>query len=759
MHHPLPVPDRRLLRRDGAVWRAASRAPRWGLGLVLAFAAGVALAQGGGVVLGQPLDFEVQVRLEAPEPLPADCVQAQVMMGQQRVAPAGVRTRVDMPSPDLARVRVQTLQAVSEPVVSVDLTVGCAGRITRNYVLLADPPVLPAAALPPALLPSANEVAAAAASASLAAPAAPAVARGPLSEPPARRAAAPSPPPGRRTDAAPPARAAAAATPPPAQAAAAPRRVAQSPRADERRPPSPPPRAAAPAGRLQLDLLEPGADPGSAAAPPDPAADRIINEALEAVAQAASAARAAVQAASASEQRVAQLEATVAQLRAENLARQDTVLQLQERLLSLDSSGRWVLPLVLLVGLLTALAAWLAWRMQSAQRQQQATWREAVRPEPERDSTLRDTVVQSRLPTSPAPFVTAELRRPAETSRAAPAWPPPAPPDGSQLPVAAAGGAARRPLDAEPAVQRSWRPAEQPDPTPIVPPAKLRPGAPWRLPAAAAAAVPVVSDALPAAPAQPRARAPSEHEVQRTAPMLARVQPHEGAARDVSIEELIDLEQQAEFFIVLGQDEAAVDLLVEHLRSTGGGSPMPYLKLLEIHHRLGDQEAYERTRTRFNHRFNAFAPEWGADIHGGRTLEDYPGVIPRLQQVWARPLDAMAELEALLFRKSRGDLFDLPAYREVLFLYALARDLLDREAADTGSVDLLLPLADGTVFGSTAPAPLDDLPPDSLLRPLDEPDFDARPTSPVDFDISTIEQPASIFDSLAPTAPLPLPPR
>ena len=68
-------------------------------------------------------------------------------------------------------------------------------------------------------------------------------------------------------------------------------------------------------------------------------------------------------------------------------------------------------------------------------------------------------------------------------------------------------------------------------------------------------------------------------------------------------------------------------------------------------------------------------------------------MLPRLQQVWPRPLDAMAELEALLFRKSRGDLFDLPAYREVLFLYALARDRLDRDPVDTQSVDLLLSLA------------------------------------------------------------------
>ena len=60
-------------------------------------------------------------------------------------------------------------------------------------------------------------------------------------------------------------------------------------------------------------------------------------------------------------------------------------------------------------------------------------------------------------------------------------------------------------------------------------------------------------------------------------------------ARELSVEELIDLEQQADFFVVLGQDEAAIDLLMEHVRSSGGASPMPYLKLLEIYRRRGDR--------------------------------------------------------------------------------------------------------------------------------------------------------------------------
>ena len=210
--------------------------------------------------------------------------------------------------------------------------------------------------------------------------------------------------------------------------------------------------------------------------------------------------------------------------------------------------------------------------------------------------------------------------------------------------------------------------------------------------------------------------------------------------RDVSIEELIDLEQQAEFFIVLGQEEAAIDLLVDHLRSTGGGSPLPYLKLLEIYRRRGDREAYDRTRARFNHRFNAYAPDWDVDTQDGRSLEDYPSIVARLQMAWPSPIDAMAELESLLFRKTRGELFDMPAYRDVLFLYSLARDLLDREPAGAANVDVLLPINEGGDF--TQPMSLDDLvrPDDSGMMPLDNP-----PTVPVDLDVTQPVMPDSLF--------------
>jgi pilus assembly protein FimV len=186
----------------------------------------------------------------------------------------------------------------------------------------------------------------------------------------------------------------------------------------------------------------------------------------------------------------------------------------------------------------------------------------------------------------------------------------------------------------------------------------------------------------------PRRPAPSPASV--TAPL------HPEPARELSVEELIDLEQQAEFFIVLGQDEAAIELLMSHVRSDGGISPLPYLKLLEIYRRRGEVESYQRIRERFNRRFNAYAPDWDSDLQQGRSLEDYPGVTQQLQSLWSGPERTMECLDGLLFRRKQNDqTFDLPAYRELLFLYSIARDLAEQEASRPGAdVDLLLPIGE-----------------------------------------------------------------
>lgn len=566
-------------------------------------------------VLGAPLDFTAALRLDPGDVVAPECVAAEVGIGDRRLPSAGVRLQIDSSNPEALVMRVLTLVAVDEPVVTVALSIGCPARMSRRFVLLADPPLLappatlavaPAAAEPvPAATPSAT---------------APAVA---LAQAPVAERPRPRPP---------------AAPKKPRKPAPA---VASAP-------------APAPAARLKLDAVEPVPRVATAAS--------AVAEAMEAVAEAASAARAAASAASQAQQRVATLEATVRELRAESNANRDLVTQLRSRLTDAEGASRWLWPLLAAVLLLAALSGWLSWRLRQVQSARQAAWRRAA---------AEADAARTPPPTSQLPMVTSEIMAPPAVTlpQAISSFPTPAP-----MP---------RAFEPEPAMER----------TQVLPP---------------------------------------------------QVTSHDdGSPRDVSIEELLDLEQQAEFFVVLGQEDAAVDLLVDHLRNTGGGSPLPYLKLLEIYRRRGARDAYERTRTRFNHRFNAYAPDWDADLQQGRSLEDYVGVLPRLQQVWPRPLDAMAELEALLFRKSRGDLFDLPAYREVLFLYSLARDLLDREAADSGNVDLLLPLADGGEFSATSPHPYFGSERESVFDSLGGQGGD-RPTAPVDLDLSQPEQPPVI---------------
>jgi len=223
--------------------------------------------------------------------------------------------------------------------------------------------------------------------------------------------------------------------------------------------------------------------------------------------------------------------------------------------------------------------------------------------------------------------------------------------------------------------------------------------APVAAPAPAREAPPTFSVTLP--PAQATAPAPAAR-----SPRAPLSEP----PREVSVEELIDLEQQAEFFIVLGQDDAALDLLESHVQSTTGASPLPFLKLLEIYQRLGKRQDYERIQAEFNQRFNGYAPAWESDLQQGHSLPDYPGIVERLQALWPIPAQAMDVLERSLTRPdAEVETFDLPAYRELLFLYAVARDLSERESDQREAVDLRsLPAIDPSSV-TTAQEPIEPL--------------------------------------------------
>ncbi len=611
-------------------WLLAAPGAAWALGLGNGPAS---------VVLGQPLDFVVVVRLEADDR--AECLQAEVYVGDQRAVPATVRLRDIGAGTTL---RVGTVVAIDEPVVTVQLSAGCQSRVQRRYVVFADPPpMLPAA---PMLAQVQAEPAA-----QPTAPAAPAN-------------AGVSTLPSAASDLA---LARAAASPGSAErlrerrARAQVRREAQ--RAQRQRVGAPRMAAAAlaqddPRPRLRLEPAEPPVAAATAAN------DQLIDEAIQAVGLAADAAKQAASAASATAARIATLEGEADQMRGQARASQGEIERLRAVLNRPQGEAWWLWPLAGLVLLLGAFAGWLMWRLRGVQRAQEVAWARASAVVPG-EAALRET--------SPLPLVHSAISAPAALA---------------------------------PTLPRGE-------------PAETAP-APHEITAAG----------MRSAVLEGAAQTPPDRGMARTLPLPPSAVPlqriEDSSPRDVSIEELIDVDQQAEFFIALGQDQAAVDLLVAHLRDTGGGSPLTYLKLLEIYQRSGDDAAYERTRTRFNQRYNAYAPQWGADLTRGRSLEDYPAVLPRLLHAWPRPLDAMAELEALLFCKSRGELFELPAYRDVLFLYSMARDHMEREAGGPDLVDLLLPL-DG-LQAATPSAGHGNAAADHGAEGL--------PTSPVDLDLT-----------------------
>ena len=72
----------------------------------------------------------------------------------------------------------------------------------------------------------------------------------------------------------------------------------------------------------------------------------------------------------------------------------------------------------------------------------------------------------------------------------------------------------------------------------------------------------------------------------------------------------VDVDQQVDFFELLGQHEAAVAVLSAHIAGPGGDDAPSYLKLMQIHRRYSDPQAFEQVRLRYRQHFDAEAPVW-----------------------------------------------------------------------------------------------------------------------------------------------------
>ena len=143
--------------------------------------------------------------------------------------------------------------------------------------------------------------------------------------------------------------------------------------------------------------------------------------------------------------------------------------------------------------------------------------------------------------------------------------------------------------------------------------------------------------------------------------------------RHISVEQILDIRQQAEFFVSLGQTERALQILKKQIAESFEPNPLVYLDLITLYHALGMKTEFRECREMFHLLFNGVIPDFPAFNREGHDLEAYPDVLTTLVPLWPRR-EALAFLSACIFHDEKAQprfTYDLAAFRDLLLLHAL----------------------------------------------------------------------------------------
>lgn len=150
-----------------------------------------------------------------------------------------------------------------------------------------------------------------------------------------------------------------------------------------------------------------------------------------------------------------------------------------------------------------------------------------------------------------------------------------------------------------------------------------------------------------------------------------------GGMRQPNAEELLDIKQKTEFFLAIGQLDRAIELLENQIHDFLGSSPLVWLDLLDICHRHGKREEYERFRDEFQATFNAKLPAFEAARADSEGLEGHPRALSRIMLLWPSRR-VLKVIEESLFEPGAIP-FDLHASHDLLLLYSIAREVVQQE--------------------------------------------------------------------------------
>jgi pilus assembly protein FimV len=569
------------------------------------------------VVLGSPADLSFDVQPDPGTDVASSCVAVKVVAGDVPLSDAKVRV---VPLPDMRgrspAIRVQTSVAVDEPVLTVTVSAGCAGKVTRTYTFLAELPAVASRSASPleiSRLPSAG------APGSMAGRAEQNTAGTTGAAPPSRLVAGVQAPSLSGSQPAAVNSVPRAATASPAQPRAA--RPPAAPRAARKVEPKP---RTVDGPRLVVEPLDLWLDsPVALRASPE----LLITPSEEPSAQRAQAAalwkalNAQPDDVQPDEERLKALEADVAQLRSQASRDQAKAAQLQQQLEQAENERlpvTWFYAMAGLLLLALLFAAWAWSRMRSASEKAVRAWRDSVTALGGREALAQHEATLGLVPHPQDAWTS--------TDAAADAT----------LPGASGEG----------------MPRFVPTTPTASAPAPLKAGEP---PAATGPAQAVASPPSPPAPVAGAVSASGMH--------------------IVSPEELFDIQQQAEFFISVGEHQQAIEVLRKHIAERGDTSPLAYLELLRLYHSLSRADEFAQLRTQFMQSFNAQVPEFAGFHRTGRMLYHYTEALAAIEAEWSSP-SVLLLLEKMMFKQggiSVVEPFDLAAYDDLLLLLAIAQ--------------------------------------------------------------------------------------
>lgn len=146
-------------------------------------------------------------------------------------------------------------------------------------------------------------------------------------------------------------------------------------------------------------------------------------------------------------------------------------------------------------------------------------------------------------------------------------------------------------------------------------------------------------------------------------------------AKSFNVEEVSDVVQEAEFWMLMNNPQRAIEILEAHAYTDYPDSPITWLYLIELYRTIGDREKYDHLGRQFKKGFNARVPAWEEDpaATANASLTDFPMLMVRIYAVWDNDEKCIAFLQSLLIDDRDGSRigFDLPVYREIIMLIGI----------------------------------------------------------------------------------------